>query len=56
MTELTCRRESRGLVRRIIRARVVLLMTRVAERAAQRVFIVDVAVGADARWHCVRSR
>ena len=56
MTKLAGRRESGGLVRGIIRAGVVLLMTRVAEDAFQRVVVVDVAVGADARRHHVRAR
>ena len=53
MTDVTRRRESRRLMRRIIRASIVLLVTRVAERAVQRVVVIDVAVGAEAWWHRV---
>lgn len=56
MADVTSRRESRRLVRGIIRASVILLVTRVAERAVQRVVVVDVAVGANARRHRVHSR
>ena len=56
MTELTGRGESGDLMCRISRARVVLLMTRVAERAVQRIVVVDVAVAAGTRGDCVRSR
>src|SRR5215471_15439027 len=53
MTDVTCRWESRRLMRRIIRASIVLLVTRVAERAVQRVIAVDVAICADPGWHRV---
>lgn len=56
VAKFALRRESRGLVGRIVRGSVVLLMAGVAERAVQRVVVVDVALGTDARWHLVRSR
>lgn len=56
MADLTRCRESSGLMCRTSRAGVVLLMTRVAECAVQRVIVVDVAISADPRWHSVRSR
>ena len=46
MTDVTCRRESRRLMRWIIRTSIVLLVTRVAERAVQRVVVVDVTIRA----------
>src|SRR5215831_1257006 len=55
MAEFARRRESCRLVRGIICASVILLMTRVAESAIQRVVVIDVAIGAGARWHHVRS-
>lgn len=56
MADLTGRGESRRLMWGTIRTGIVLLMARVAERAVQRVIVGDVAVGADARWHHVRTR
>ena len=56
MAELTGRREAGRLVRRTVGAGVVVLMTRVAESAVQRVVVVGVAVGAAARRNRVRSR
>ena len=56
MAEFARRRESCRLVRGIICASVILLMTRVAESAIQRVVVIDVAVSADARWHGVHPR
>ena len=53
VTEFTRRRESSRLVCRIIRAGVILLMARVAERAIQRIVVVDVAIGALARRYSV---
>ena len=44
MTTLTGRRKSRHLMNRVIRAGVVLLMTRVADRAVERVVAADVAI------------
>jgi len=55
MADLTGRRESRGLVCRIGRAGVVLLMTRVAQGAVQRVIAVSVAIGAGPGRHYVRA-
>lgn len=48
-------RESSRAVRRIVGIRVILLMTGVAERAVQRIVIVDMAIGAKARRHRVRT-
>src|SRR5215467_5769678 len=56
MADLTGRRKSGRLVRRTIRAGVVLLMIGVAECAVQRVVVVGVTVGAHARRYSVRSR
>ena len=39
----------------VIGGRVFLLVTRVAQRAIERVIVVDVAVGAGARWHQMRA-
>ena len=55
MAELARRGKSSGLVRGVIRARIFLLMARVTESAIQRVIVVNVAIGAGARWHHVRS-
>lgn len=55
MANFARRRETCRLVRGVIRAGVILLMARVAQRAIQRVIVVDVAIGAGARWHYVRS-
>ena len=55
MAELTGRGESGRLVGRTVRAGVVLLMAGVAQGAVQRVVVVDVAVGTDARRYRVRS-
>ena len=54
MTDFAGCGESRCLMRGIICARIVLLMTGIAERAVQRVVVVDMAVGADPRWHGMR--
>ena len=56
VAEFTGRWESGRRVRRIIRARVILLMTGVAQRAVQRIAIVDMAVRALTRRHGVASR
>ena len=56
MADLASRRETRRLVWRIICACPVFLMTRVTQRAVQRVVIVGVAIGADPRWHGVLPR
>ena len=53
MADLARCGKSGALMRRVRGAGVILLMTRVTQRAVQRVVIVDVAVCADARWHRV---
>lgn len=40
----------------IVRVSVILLMARVAECAVQRIVVVDVAIGAETRWHRMRTR
>ena len=55
VAEFASCRESGSRMGRIGCARVVLLMTRIAERAVQRVIVIDVAVGAEARRHRVRT-
>ena len=55
MAELARRGKSSGLVRGVIRARIFLLMARVTESAIQRVIVVNVAIGAGARWHQMRT-
>ena len=55
MAEFACGRESGRRVRRGGGTRVVLLVARIAQRAVQRVVVAHVAVGAQARWHDVRS-
>ena len=56
MAQLTSGWESRGRVGGVIRARVVLLVARVTQRAVQVVVVVDVAVGALTWRHRVRTR
>ena len=56
VAEFTGSRESGRRVRRIIRAGVILLMAGVAQRAVQRIAIVDVAVRALTRRNGVASR
>ena len=48
-------RESGRGVRGIVRARVVLLVARVAQGAVQRIVVVDMAIAALPRWHGVQS-
>ena len=55
VAEFAGRRESGRRVRRVGGTRVVLLVAGIAQRAVQRVVVVHVAVGAQARWHDVRS-
>jgi len=55
MTELAGGRETGGGMCRIGRAGVVLLMARVAQGAVQRIIVVDVAIGAQARWNRMRA-
>ncbi len=43
-------------MRRIICAGVILLVARITQRAVQRIVVVDVAVGTQARRHRVRAR
>ena len=45
VTEFTRRRESGRGMGRIVRSRIILLMARVAQRAIQRIVVVDVAIG-----------
>jgi len=56
VAEFARSRESGGSVRGIIRAGVVLLVARIAQRAVQRIVIVDMAVRALPRRHGVISR
>lgn len=49
------RREPGGRMSWIRRTRVVLLMTRIAKRAIQRVVIVDVAIGTEPRRYCMHA-
>lgn len=55
VTEFAGGRESRRSVRRIVRVAVILLMARIAQRAIQRVIVVDMAVRTLTRRHRVRS-
>lgn len=55
MAKLAGGRESGRYVRGIIGGRVLLLVTGVTESAIQRVIVVDVAIGAGARGHQMRS-
>ena len=56
VTELARSREAGRGVGRIVRAGVILLVARVAQRAIQAVVVVDVAIGAQTRRHEVRIR
>ena len=56
MTGFARGRESGGGVRRIGRSSVILLMARIAQRAVQRVVVIDVAIGAQARRNRVIPR
>ena len=56
VAQLARGREASRRMRRIRRARIILLMARVAQRAVQCVVVVDVAVGAQPRRHRVRAR
>ncbi len=56
MAQFACRRKARRSVCRVRRTRVVLLMARVAQRAVQRIVVVDVTIGALPRRNGVRSR
>jgi len=56
MTDFARSGEARGGVRRVRRARVVLLMARVAKSAVQGIVVVDVAIGTEPRRHGMRAR
>ena len=55
MADLARSGESSGRMRRIVGARIIFLMARVAEDAVQRVVVVNVAIAALARRHGMRS-
>ena|SRR5215467_14306223 len=55
MAELTGGGETGGLMGGVVGGRVLFLMTGVAQRAIQRIVVVDVAVGAGAWWHQMRA-
>lgn len=55
MTDFAGCRESSGGVGRIVGVGVILLVAGVAQRAVQRIIVVDVAVSAHARGHRVRT-
>ena len=55
VAQLTCGRESRRRMRRIVRAGVIGLVARVAQSAVERIVVVLVAIAALPRWHGMRA-
>lgn len=55
VAQLTCGRETCGRVSGIVGARVIRLVTRVAQSAVQRIVIVLMAITALPRWHRMRT-